>query len=474
MKLRFVCVLQFSLLLLTNSAIKAQIEIINDISMLPSHPRIFLFKGEETGILQTIASDKTWGNMHESILVECVKILDQPPVEKKLVNNKQMLAVSQLCLHRIIHLSYAWRITKDEKYLKRAEKELLAVSAFDDWNPKHFLDVGEMTMAAGIGYDWLYNDLPRSSLDIIKKAIIEKGLKSSLRPEHTGWSKGTSNWNQVCNAGVTIGALAVLEEDPEIAYQVINRAITSILLPMGDYEPDGAYPEGFGYWGFGTLHNVLLISALEKTFGKQFDFSKSQGFIKTAEYYQNMTAPSGLCFNYSDCGEGSSINAAMVWFAKRLNDPTLLWSEKRFLGEDKPFKNTYLPIILIWSSGLNKKNITAPSKTVWVGHGKNPVALMRTSWTDPNAIFVGLKCGSPSNAHSHLDVGSFVFESNGVRWAMDLGSEDYAKVEEVIGNEFWRLDQNSPFFALHNLEADILPVISEFLPGISETNNQLQ
>ena len=36
---------------------------------------------------------------------------------------------------------------------------MLAVSRFTDWNPTHFLDVGEMVMALAIGYDWLYDSL---------------------------------------------------------------------------------------------------------------------------------------------------------------------------------------------------------------------------------------------------------------------------------------------------------------------------
>jgi len=49
---------------------------------------------------------------------------------------------------------------------------MLAISQFSDWNPSHFLDVAEMTMAMAIGYDWLYNNMSRESRTIIKDAII--------------------------------------------------------------------------------------------------------------------------------------------------------------------------------------------------------------------------------------------------------------------------------------------------------------
>lgn len=61
-----------------------------------------------------------------------------------------------------------------KKYLDRAEKEMLAIAAFSDWNPSHFLDVAEMTMAVAIGYDWTHDALSASSKSIIKEAILKK------------------------------------------------------------------------------------------------------------------------------------------------------------------------------------------------------------------------------------------------------------------------------------------------------------
>ena len=173
-------------------------------------------------------------------------------------------------------------MTHQDTYLKRAEKELLALSAFSDWNPTHFLDVAEMTMAVSIGYDWLYNDLSEASRSTIKEAILKKGIEPSLDNKYNSWLKATHNWNQVCNAGMTYGALAVYEDNPVLAKSVINRAIESVVLPMQDYVPDGAYPEGYSYWGYGTSFNVMLISVLENAYGTDFGLTNQPGFLKTA------------------------------------------------------------------------------------------------------------------------------------------------------------------------------------------------
>jgi hypothetical protein len=53
------------------------------------------------------------------------------------------------------------------------------------------------------------------------------------------------------------------------------------------------------------------------------------------------------------------------------------------------------------------------------------VSFLRTSWTDPRAIYVGVKGGDNRASHGHLDLGSFVLDSKGQRWALDLGGDDY-------------------------------------------------
>lgn len=408
---------------------------------VPPHPRILLHRGEEKNITNNIDADSTWDGIHRFIITESDKICDLPPVERELTG-KRLLGKSREALRRIFYLSYSWRMTSDNKYLDRAEREMLAVSEFEDWNPSHFLDVAEMTMALSIGYDWLYRELSPLSRSKIREAIIDKGLIPSKDTSYNWWLSSSHNWNQVCNAGMTFGALAIYEDNPELASEILERAAESIILSMEDYLPDGAYPEGYSYWGYGTSFNVMYLSAMEKIHGNDLLPEIKEGFFKTASYLENMTGPNGLCFNYSDCSPGGSLQPAMFWFAQKLNDPSLLWSERYHLLKKVIPADRLLPAILIWGNGINISEISPPDHNLWVGKGKNPVALMRTSWDDPDAIFVGLKGGSPSVNHAHMDAGSFIMEADGVRWAMDLGAQDYNSLE-TAGVDLWNMDQYS-------------------------------
>lgn len=429
------------------------------------HPRILLLEGEEQTIKDLISADETWEKIHFAILKKCNKILGESPVERVLTG-RRLLSKSRECLRRVFYLSYAYRITEDERFFKRAEEEMLAVSVFSDWNPSHFLDVAEMTMALAIGYDWLYDELSESSRKTISYAIVNKGIEPSFNDKYNWFLKSTNNWNQVCNAGMTYGALAVQEDYPELAKKTIDRAFETIRLPMEEYQPDGVYPEGYGYWGYGTSFNVMFLSAVEKALNTDQGLVGTPGFLNTTGFLEHMLAPSGNCFNWSDCGLGGNLNPAMFWFAQRNNDPSLLWSENEFLQVADYSKFTgirLLPAIMVWGKSILFEQINVPASKVWVGQGNNPVCIMRTSWTDPHAIYLGFKAGSPSVNHGHMDIGSFVLEANGVRWASDLGKQNYESLEskgmKIFGKE--QDAQRWTIFRMNNYSHNTLTIDGE-------------
>jgi len=122
-----------------------------------------------------------------------------------------------------------------------------------------------------------------------------------------------------------------------------------------------------------------------------------------------------------------------------------------------------LPAIMIWGKNIAFEDIKAPVSNVWMSKGVNPVCLMRPSWSDPDAIYVGYKAGSPSVNHGHMDIGTFILEADGVRWASDFGEQDYESLESkgmsIFGKgqdaERWRV------FRLNNYSHSTLTVEGE-------------
>lgn len=433
-------------------------------SAMPDHPRILMLKGEETLLTKQIAANETWSSIQKNVLMGADSILKQQPLKRILIG-KRLLDTSREALFRIFMLSYAYRTTNNVKYAKRAEKELLAVCSFTDWNPIHFLDIAEMTTAVSIGYDWLFDYLPAQSKDIIRKAIIEKGLMPSINAEYNSWLTRDNNWNQVCNTAIAYGALAVWETNKTLASEILNRSIQSIKLPMEAYGPDGAYPEGYGYWNFGTSYNILFLSAIEKIFGTDFELSKIQGFMQSPSYIINMIGQNEKPFNYGDSGGDLRLNVSLFWFADKLKNPGLVRYELLQLQNKKNYffhaENRFLPASIIWGAKMALKNVPTPTENMYVGRGETPVCLMRSSWDEDKGIYLAVKGGSPkSNTHNHLDEGSFVMDAMGLRWAMDFGPQTYNTIESK-GIDLWNNAQKSQrwtIFRYNNFAHNVITV----------------
>ena len=160
------------------------------------HPRLFLGAGGEKALAEKMDADAWRRGVRDGLLRRADGMLGTAPVAR-VMTGRRLLHVSREALGRVLHLGLAWRMTGEGKYAERARAEMLAVAGFGDWNPSHFLDVAEMTAAMGIGYDWFYAALGEGEREVIRRAIVEKGLRPGFVVDH--WAKAKHNWNQVCN-----------------------------------------------------------------------------------------------------------------------------------------------------------------------------------------------------------------------------------------------------------------------------------
>ncbi len=425
-------------------------EIQEHINQAPqSHPRLFINQERFAALRESIKQDPLKQKIKQYVVDQADALLNIDPIERKLTG-RRLLGQSRRCVKRVILLSMAFHLTGKQQYAQRCENEMLKVAEFKDWNPSHFLDVAEMTFAMAIGYDWLYHQLDDASREEIRTAIIEKGVVLPFETRHNGWVRSSNNWGQVCHGGLTAGALAVLEDEPELAARTVHNALQNVTHSMAAYAPKGSYPEGPGYWSYGTTYNVLLIDVLESVLGSDFGLSQAPGFSKTGQYMSLVYGPSGYTFNYADGGAGRSPEPALFWFASKYNRPDWVKDEPELFTERiNRVSDSYagssggrfLPMALVWMNNIPEADsIEMPLN--WYSKGKVPITIHRSAWNDPNAVFVGLKAGSPSANHGQMDIGSFVMDADEVRWAMDLGAEGYHGIESR-GMDLWNRKQDS-------------------------------
>ena len=439
-----------------------------------NHPRL-LMNAEAFTALKAKVDANSSANLtllHNTIMGVCnSKGMNATALTYKLdASNKRILDVSRDALLRIFTCAYAYRMTGDAKYLTKAETDMNAVCNFPDWNSKrHFLDVGEMATAVAFGYDWLYNELSAATRTKAANALLKFAFQQA---QNKNWNlnfyEATNNWNQVCNGGLVCAALASYENNPSEAKDMIEKALESnkpALEVM--YSPDGNYPEGSGYWCYGTLYQVLMLAALNSTLGTDNGLSDTPGFSKTAEYMLYMTGLNSKFFNYSDCAPSSTAALASWWFADKYSNPSLLYNELKMLknGEYASCaENRLLPMIMAFANNLNLDAISAPSNKLWSGKGETPVVMVHTDWTYTDTDkYLGIKGGKAGSSHGHMDAGSFIFERDGVRWAMDLGMQSYITLESK-GVDLWNMSQNGQrweVFRLSNIAHNTLTINGE-------------
>ncbi len=264
---------------------------------------------------------KRW---YDRLQKDAEKMLKDPPVVHRLIGPR-LLDQSRAALRRISTLAGLYRLDGDGRKADRARREMLEAAAFPDWNPSHFLDVAEMTNALAIGYDWLYRVLSEADRARIRRAIVEMGLKPGLQVYESGrgWPTVIHNWNQVCNGGLTAGALAIADREPELAAKIVDHARRSIVRAMASFAPDGGWAEGPGYWNYATEYNVFFLSAVESALGTDFGLKAMPGFAETGQFRIQSIGPLNRTFNYADAHDSPGAAPQMFWFARAFSQARL-------------------------------------------------------------------------------------------------------------------------------------------------------
>lgn len=435
-----------------------------------NHPRILLTDARVTELNGLLKTDKNLQTLVANLRIVGESICNQPPVTRVLKGKKRfrLLDTSRKVLSRVLVLGTLHRLYPEEKWGKRLTAELKAVCAFEDWHPEHYLDTAEMSAAVAIGYDWLYNDLSDDDRITVRDGLIKHGLETGLQDMH--WVKRANNWNQVCHCGLVLTSLALPPARSSDCETLLQRAKTNHVFGLSAYKPAGVYPEGPGYWGYGTSFTVLMASALDSAIGDDWGVLKSPGFKESFEYFMHVRTPTGKVVNYADCGEKTGSSPWHLYLAQKLGTPgyssfamKTLTRDYRVIEGNKDAKNLdrkinhRMGLAVAWYVPEKSKKSSPPLDFFAGGKSEVHLALMRSAWDDKNALFASLKAGELQVGHGHLDNGSFVIESDGVRWAGDLGRDK----EIYDRKDCWSTRQDSPrwkFFRANNFGHNTLTI----------------
>ena len=402
--------------------------IVNNVTM-QNHPRLLYTKADSRNIGKLVKSDEQAKRLETALIAYADTVLNMPDRDDKAIS----LGYSRDYVNRYFALGMAYRQTGDKKYADKINQSLIHVCSYENWHPAHYLDVAEMTTAVAVAYDWFYDVLPAETKALVKQAIMEKALNLVIKEYKTGgsgsWAKRETNWNVVCNAGMILGALAIAEDYPEIAGEVVTNAVKYMPNCLSHYSPDGVCYEGSAYYEYTNIYLAMCLKALNDNFGNDLGLSDIPGVSNAARYYVHTLSPTNKILNFADTGMSDvcSSSPLFFFFSRQYNQPDVAsWYRKNLkeVLDSQKLKKWHFPLALAWydNAPYDEKEEFPSIETF---HNINDILVLRGKSTTPRFIHLIAKGGDPDMAHQQADGGSFVVETEGVRWFIELGCDSY-------------------------------------------------
>ncbi len=402
-------------------------------------PRLSLtpHRAEELRSAIAAAEDAALLKCWADALARAERMCKSETLRRDLIQGR-LLQTAHRCVDRMYALGLAWQLTGQQRFAEAAWQTLEQVAGFDDWNPGHELDFCEMAHGVAIGLDWLWQWLDQDRREQLGRALVEKALTPALEkytsqngPKWAGDVLGRYNWNQVCNGGLIVAALSAAEFDPDRSAQVLGHAISSLPKALATYDPDGMWGEGSDYWHYGTIYTCYAFSAMQTALGHDFGLSNFPGFDRTGRWVVLTQGPTGRLPNFADNGklpnytENSQFAVRrplpeLFYIAGRFDESLLGWDEHETL-QSHPAAPEH---VLWYYPRPEKSQINRPLDIRFAGEVE--LACFRSAWDDPEAMALTIKGGFNRVNHGHLDLGTFELDAMGVRWAVDLGKEEYS------------------------------------------------
>ena len=407
--------------------------VINDVishSGKGTHPRLILTNEDFKRIRET--DDPVYNAAKKEAFRVADYFMEQPLLEYEIPDGIRLLAISRRALARSFNLGMAYRLTGEVKYARRLYDEIANVCSFKDWNPYHFLDVGEMACAVGLAYDWIYECMSEEEKKFIRTSLISHGFEPAMddyldreRRRSYRWyqDRPGDNWKMVCNGGITVAALAICDEedmDTEYLSNIFGYAFDNTYRAVRDfYLPDGSYTEGFTYWNYATDYLGYYVSALKTATGTDYGLADYKPVEDSAYYVKFMCSNKFYSFNFGDAIEELVCPETMFFIGKNFNKADIMTMRK-----EEIIKNNDLAGVcdLFWY--IPTESVGLDGRPMGFGSVGGDNASFRFGF-DVDDFYAAIHFGDNDAYHGHADMGNFVVEWKQHRFLCDLGQDNY-------------------------------------------------
>ena len=294
------------------------------------HPRLLATREDFSKLRQAVKTDATLGRWHSDLKKQADRILGEPPSRYEIPDGLRLLATSRRVLNRVQTLALLYRLDGDPALRRarlagtggRGQLQGLEPAAL----PRHRRDDARLRHRLRLALSTSGRPEQRATL---RQAMVEKGLKpgQDIYEPNGGWTRARHNWNQVCNGGIGMGALALADVEPEACGRFLARRPREPPACHGRVRAGRRVGRRPGLLELRhLLQRRLPGRAADSALGTDFGLSDIPGFSETGLFPIYLRGPTGRSFNYADGGDAAVIRPRKCsgWRASSTSRPALV------------------------------------------------------------------------------------------------------------------------------------------------------
>ena len=367
----------------------------------------------------------------KSILEGVLGVSDSRLKNSSLVPESDTFATyGQGLYDRGIYLSFAYKMTGDQKYLDGINQDIDNIyNSLDGWNADYIkkashksLTIGAAGTGVGTMYDWVRGDLDADRKAKLKKICdtvmewFDEIYASPILSDGNSFANDANNQVIVIANGLLAPAIATFHENPEYSARLMAASIDNLKESFDCFAPAGEWKEGVSYWQYcvDTMPHVLMN--IESAIGSTCGLYEAPGVSQTCSYPLSLQGTTGDAYPFGDADPSNPYNAYFMYEGRKNGDMATVNMRK-----ENPGKLSVIDVFAwVPDDGSGASVIREADQHIQ----DSGTATMRTGWSKADTSVI-LHGGNTSDGHGHLDNGDVQFDMLGYRWAGAVGKECY-------------------------------------------------
>jgi hypothetical protein len=421
-------------------------------TVLKTRPRLIHAAAGWAALKGMVAADPLAAKILANLKAGGEKVLEAPELTRIFGEQTGTVTPGSKAMFRMATLGALHFIDGDPRWRERGIREMVAITdpaTFQNWYVDEPMVTADFLIAASLGYDYFKDGMTAKQVTESRTYMVEKGigalaarLKGDPIPESAkGKAAGSADTktkapakgapkkqeeeepnaeHMAAASALLIAAICLSDDDVSAARQAVDAAGKVFGKGMQLFAPAGIWPEGMEAGEQVLDYAIMVMQTLKANANTDFGFSLLEGLPQAGLARIHLVGPTGQLFNYGDTA-GAALTRPWVstWLAGVHGN----MGAKALTAGSAPGPDTALFNLaghLMYYNAHAAGDGIAESMDYGIPGGQ--MATMRSAW-DNSAYYVAVKGGDNGIRTSQLDLGTFVLDAAGKRWAIELGGE---------------------------------------------------